>query len=155
MLYTNGCGVDQDLQEAFKWFHRAAQNGHDKAAVNVGLSFLNGKGAMADAVEAFRWFEAARLKLALARSATQYGRALRTRPGSASSDSFRAMNILRMAADQGYEIWSSGQSWSDAAKGKGVAQDYAKAAELYKRAVEAGNLTAMSNLATLYQIERP
>ena len=36
-------------------------------------------------------------------------------------------------------------------KGQGVSQDYAKAIELYKKAIEFGNLGAMNNLAWMYQ----
>jgi S1-C subfamily serine protease len=47
---------DQDYQEAFKWFTKAAEQGHAGAQLILGVMYYNGKGVPQDYKEAVRWF---------------------------------------------------------------------------------------------------
>jgi TPR repeat protein len=61
-IYHMGKGVDQDYQEAAKWYRLAAEQGHAVAQNNLGVLYVNGKGVTQDYVRARMWFDfAARL----------------------------------------------------------------------------------------------
>ena len=44
MYYVRGDGVEQNDQEAFKWFRKAARQGNDKAQCWLGLMYTKGYG---------------------------------------------------------------------------------------------------------------
>ena len=48
------------VAEGARWFRKAADGGHAKAAYSLGVLFAKGQGVTADAVEAARWFRVAR-----------------------------------------------------------------------------------------------
>ena len=54
-LYAEGDGVKQDLTEAVKWYHKAAEQGHDGAQYKLGLSYQNGKGVPQSDTDAYIW----------------------------------------------------------------------------------------------------
>ena len=54
-LYAEGDGVKQDLTEAVKWYHKAAEQGHDGAQFKLGLSYQNGKGVPKSDTDAYIW----------------------------------------------------------------------------------------------------
>ncbi|WP_230988311.1 tetratricopeptide repeat protein [Bathymodiolus japonicus methanotrophic gill symbiont] len=54
-----GIGVVQDDKEAFKWFRKAAEQGHAGAQDNLGMMYAIGKGVVQDDKEAFKWFRKA------------------------------------------------------------------------------------------------
>ena len=54
-LYAEGEGVEQNLVEAVKWYHKAAEQGHDSAQYKVGLSYQNGVGVSKSDKEAYIW----------------------------------------------------------------------------------------------------
>ena len=58
MLYF-GEGVEQDLEEAFKWLKLAAEKGNLSAQVNVGFMLQHGEGVEVDIEEAKKWYAAA------------------------------------------------------------------------------------------------
>lgn len=55
-MYGDGRGVKQDDFEAVKWFRKAADQGHAKAQVLLGLSYILGKGVQVNKVLAKEWF---------------------------------------------------------------------------------------------------
>jgi TPR repeat protein len=55
LLYLDGQGVPQDLDQAIKWFTRAAQQDYDKAQLNLGAMYASGKGLKRDYVQAYKW----------------------------------------------------------------------------------------------------
>lgn len=59
MLYDNGEGVSQDLQEAAKWYRKAADQGYAYAQVNLGLMYYNGEGVLENKKEAVKWYRLA------------------------------------------------------------------------------------------------
>jgi tetratricopeptide (TPR) repeat protein len=59
--YENGvsCYVAQNYPEAVKWYRKAADQGHGKAQVNLGLCYANGQGVKKDYAEAYVWYNLA------------------------------------------------------------------------------------------------
>ena len=57
--YYSGQGTAQDLVEAVKWFHKAADQGVPLAQFNLGYCYYFGIGVTKDPVEAARWFREA------------------------------------------------------------------------------------------------
>ena len=55
-MYDQGKGVLQDYKEAFKWFTKAAEQGHAGAQHNLGNCYANGEGVPKDYKEAFKWY---------------------------------------------------------------------------------------------------
>jgi len=55
LLYLDGQGVPQDLDQAVKWFIRSAEQGYDKAQLNLGALYSVGKGVKRDYVQAYKW----------------------------------------------------------------------------------------------------
>ena len=52
LLYS----IKQDHQEAYKWFIKAAEQGHAGAQLILGVMYCNGEGVHQDYQEAFKWF---------------------------------------------------------------------------------------------------
>ena len=59
MMYYNGEGVSQDLQEAAKWYRKAADQGYAYAQVSLGLMYYNGEGVLENKGEAVKWYRLA------------------------------------------------------------------------------------------------
>ena len=59
VLYSIGLGVEQDDEEASKWFRRAADRGLPAAQMRLGTAYLEGKGVPEDVKEAYFWFSLA------------------------------------------------------------------------------------------------
>ena len=58
-MYYHGHGVDRDYEEAARWFHLAAAQGHGAAQNRIGETYLFGYGVDQDDEEATRWFRMA------------------------------------------------------------------------------------------------
>ena len=54
-----GDGVKSDLDKAFNFFSKAAELGHLKAQVQVGICYASGYSVKADKAEAIKWYEKA------------------------------------------------------------------------------------------------
>ncbi len=54
--YATGRYVSLDLQEAVKWYKRAAYQGHIEAQHNLGYRYATGKGVPKNDVESYAWF---------------------------------------------------------------------------------------------------
>jgi TPR repeat protein len=48
--------VPRHYEEAFKWFRKAAEQGHSIAQVDLGLMYLRGEGITKNPDEAVKWF---------------------------------------------------------------------------------------------------
>jgi TonB family protein len=59
VLYENGKGVPQDLNEALKWYRLAAEQNYGGAQNNLGLIYALGRGVPRDPVRAYMWFSLA------------------------------------------------------------------------------------------------
>ena len=50
---AQGCKVEQDDNEAAKWFHKAAKKGHERAITSMGYLYSRGRGVRKDQYLAF------------------------------------------------------------------------------------------------------
>ena len=57
--YRDGKGVTKDPSEAFKWFRKAADQGHAEAQVTVASFYMFGGEVPYDPAEAIRWYRKA------------------------------------------------------------------------------------------------
>ncbi|MBR2147467.1 MAG: SEL1-like repeat protein [Muribaculaceae bacterium] len=57
--YYNGYGVEENNDEAFRWFKIAADKGNSKAQYYTGKCYFNGWGVDKDKTEAVRWYRMA------------------------------------------------------------------------------------------------
>ena len=55
-MYDNGQGVRQDYAEAFRWFRKAAEQGHAEAQYNLGEMYHIGQGVRQDLHLSKEWF---------------------------------------------------------------------------------------------------
>jgi len=55
-MYQDGRGVEQNPEEADKWYRRAAEQGLMKAQIRLGINYFFGDAVKKDHVEAFKWF---------------------------------------------------------------------------------------------------
>lgn len=53
--FFHGSGVEQDYQEAAKWYRKAAEHGDMEAEYRLSLCYLTGKGVKKDEEEAEKW----------------------------------------------------------------------------------------------------
>ena len=58
-MYAKGKGVEQDHDEAAKWFRKSAEAGHAKGQCSLGIMYYDGKGVEQDWSKAVRWFQLA------------------------------------------------------------------------------------------------
>jgi TPR repeat protein len=59
-LYYLGMGVKADMDEAFKWYLRAALNNWADAQINVAMMYRYGRGVKSDLLRAWAWQRHAR-----------------------------------------------------------------------------------------------
>ena len=55
-IYHDDEIIDQDFQEAAKWYKLAAEQGIASAQINLGRLHKDGKGVSKDSKEAIKWF---------------------------------------------------------------------------------------------------
>jgi uncharacterized protein len=55
-MYWEGKEIDQDRNEALKWYQRAAQHGHQAAQFKVAELYEAGQGVSQDYVRASQWY---------------------------------------------------------------------------------------------------
>ncbi len=58
-MYANGRGVLKVANEAAKWFHKAAVQGHAQAQADLGFMYYKGEGVPKDLVFAHVWLNIA------------------------------------------------------------------------------------------------
>jgi len=51
--------LEESRQQALRWFHKAADQGHANAQNNLGLCYARGAGVVQDKVEAVKWYRLA------------------------------------------------------------------------------------------------
>ncbi|PSJ16774.1 tetratricopeptide repeat protein [Nitrosomonas supralitoralis] len=59
LMYANGEGVTQDMEQAVELFKKAAVQGHVDAQNNLGAMYFTGEGVVRDEKQAIEWFEKA------------------------------------------------------------------------------------------------
>jgi TPR repeat protein len=56
VLYAQGIGVPEDIQEAVKWWTLAAAQGDAEAQASLGFLYESGNGVKQDYVQAYMWY---------------------------------------------------------------------------------------------------
>ena len=54
--YYEGRGIEENKEEAFKWYMKAAERSNSEAELNVGYMFDTGEGVEENKEEAFKWY---------------------------------------------------------------------------------------------------
>ena len=57
LKYANGLGVDQDAEQAIKWYTLAAEQNYALAQLNFGVMYATGNGVPKDYRMAYMWFD--------------------------------------------------------------------------------------------------
>lgn len=133
---SEGDYVEQDNEQAVKWFRMAAEQGLAQAQHNLALSYLNGRGVERDLEQAVKWF---RMAAEQGLPEAQLGLGFRYANGEGvDRDPVQAARWCRMAAEQGNSLAQSflGNCYYN---GDGVEQqDFTQAAEWFRKAAEQG-----------------
>ena len=174
MIYKLGQGVQQDYEEAVKWYRLGAEQGDINAQYNLGLMYENGQGVQQDYKEAVKW---CRLAAEQGDVEAQYNLGLMYRTGQGTPQSHKeSIKWLLKVAEQNVVILSikaqrliranyhqlhkqiaeEGDSYAQRFLGAsyylglGVTQDYAEAAKWYKKAAEKEDRIAQNILGAMY-----
>ena len=143
-LYSDGLGVEKDLSAAFRWFERAAAQGHVQALAAVGAAYATGEGVEIDYRSARKYLCKAAKKgdsRALERLGYLYENGYGVRRNYSA-----AVSKYKMSA-------SNGNSAAMVAMGRllengiGMAADVEKAIAWYRSAVANGNAVAQRKMA--------
>src|SRR5437868_6797627 len=57
LCYENGTSIEKDLDKAFHWYQKAADNGNKVAQYNLGRYYYYGKCVEKDEVKALKWYK--------------------------------------------------------------------------------------------------
>ena len=148
VCYENGTGVNQNFDEAVKWYRAAAEQGYAAAQCNLGSGYYNGTGVTQNFDEAVRWF----------RKAAEQGYAEAKRNlgvcyynGTSVTQNFdEAVRWFRKAAEQGGTDaqFCLGVCYEN---GTGVAKNLVEAVRCYRKAAEQGCADAQFHLGVCYE----
>jgi TPR repeat protein len=174
MIYKLGQEVQQDYEEAVKWYRLGAEQGDINAQYNLGLMYENGQGVQQDYKEAVKWY---RLGAEQGGVNAQYNLGLMYSTGKGTPQShkesikwllkvaeqnkvvasMKAQRLIRANYHQLHkQIAEEGDSYAQRFLGAsyylglGVTQDYAEAAKWYKKAAEKEDRIAQNILGAMY-----
>lgn len=135
-LYNQGLAVKQDSAQAAEWYRLAARRGDAHAMASLALMATDGRGVKKDPAQGRDWLEKA---AAGGEPSACYNLALVLLAGGSEAEIAQSVHLLKVAAAA--EI---GDAQHDLgvlyARGKGVAADPEKAAELYWRSARNGSI---------------
>ena len=63
LLYAGGFGVNQDYEEAVRWYQMAAEKGYAPAQIELGVMYAEGWGVSQNYISAHMWFDLAVVRL--------------------------------------------------------------------------------------------
>ena len=141
--YYDGKGVEQNYEEAIKWFRKSAERGNDWGQYNLANCYYNGKGVSQDYVEAVKWYR---------KSAEQGNSSAQNRLGvcyykgnGVEQDYVEAVKWQRKSAEQGND-WGQYNLANCYFDGKGVEQDDEEGEKWMRKSAEQGNEDALAFL---------
>src|SRR5215472_14409348 len=143
-----GIGVDRDLAEAARWFHKAADQGNPEAQCQLGFLYHTGSGVERDDREAFNWFQRAALENY---APAQFDLSLFLLRGMGTSpDLSQAVHWIMTVAEQGFP-----QAQTNLGiyylRGFGVLADKKEGIRWLRKAAKRHFAPAEFALATMYQ----
>lgn len=113
-MYRDGEGVEQDYEEAVKWYRKSAEQGNAIGQVGLGDLYENGHGVEQNPEEAFKWF---RKSAEQGNSAGQCRLGLMYKRGDGVEQDYeKAVKLFRKSAEQGDfsgQIWEAEQALED------------------------------------------
>ncbi|KAG0226391.1 hypothetical protein BGW42_003663 [Actinomortierella wolfii] len=151
-MYEQGsAGIAKDDTKAFKWYRRAARQGHIMAQYRVAEMCSTGQGIAQNDSEAAAWFRKAADQGNVSAQAS-LGMMYLSGRGVEQND-YEAMTWFRKAAENDDP---EAQGWLGFmyAKGRGVEQSDIEAAFWLRRAASHGNAIAQFSLGTMYESGR-
>jgi hypothetical protein len=151
VCYANSAGVSQDHNKAAEWYLKAAEQGHADAQVNIGNAYNAGRGVPEDHKKAAEWFLKA-AEQGHADAQVNIGYAYSSGRGT-PQDKVKAAYWYKKASDQEDSTGMSnmGEYYRDGTGG--TKQDFAKAEELFNKAIAAGFEPAKAELARLKEMQ--
>ena len=63
LMYAGGFGVNQDYEEAVRWYQMAAEKGYAPAQIELGVMHAEGWGVSQNYISAHMWFDLAAVRL--------------------------------------------------------------------------------------------
>ena len=146
--YHIGDNVEQNYEEAAKWYRAAAEQGSADGQNGIGNLYLTGEGVEQNYEEAARWCRAS-AEQGASNGQDSLGDCYRQWEG-AGQNLEEAAKWYRASAEQGNDCGQKnlGDCYRD---GLGVEQNYEEAAKWYRAAAEQGNVEATSKLQALEQ----
>jgi TPR repeat protein len=149
--YRHGQGVPQNMVEAAKWYHKAAEQGVAEAQSSLGYFYRMGEGVQQDMAEAVKWCRKAAEQ---GHATAQYNLAVHYTCGAGVPQDYAAgARGYRAAAEKGFPEAQACLGFCYHT-GFGVPKNEnsgdSEAVIWYRRAVEAGNVLAIHNLAVCY-----
>ena len=148
--YHHGtAGIDPNINEAIKWYTRAAEQGYALAQRALGIIYDTSEGVKRDIDKAIKWHSEA-MKQGLISSqvslADIYINDLET-----EKDIEKALQLIKEAAEKKYAV-AQGLFGSLYQEGERVEMDMDEAVKWYTRAAEQGQDMAQYTLGTIYHI---
>ena len=146
-MYANGWGVTQDVDEAVKWYRKAAEQGDANAQCNLGFMYEEGRGVTKDDREAVKWFRKSAEQGNLTAQLRLFNMYIEGR--GVMKDDYEAVRWIRKAAEQGIAAAQYGLGAMYLA-GRGVTKDDDEAVKWFRKAAEQGDAEAQCLLGVMY-----
>ncbi|WP_128331470.1 tetratricopeptide repeat protein [Apibacter sp. HY039] len=136
VCYEYGIGVDENSQEAFRWYKFAAEKGSIGSKYRLGLAYKYGMGTEENLAESFVWFQDAAQE---GNFHAQYHAAMMLLKGEGvEQDLNKAITLLLEIAEKGH-IEAQFELGNCYLIGKGVEEDEVQAMAWYQKAAENGH----------------
>ncbi|OHB32811.1 MAG: hypothetical protein A2X79_04160 [Desulfuromonadaceae bacterium GWB2_53_15] len=151
-MYDNALGVEEDKQEALKWYLKAANQGLDAAQHRIGEMYDNGRGVPENTQEAVKWYrKAAEQGYAIAsfKLGDMYynGRGVQKDIAEGVKWYQQSARVGNMKAQ--YELGNLYYLGKDVS-GRAFTKDWTEAARLYLRSAEQGHFKAQYAIGSMY-----
>ena len=139
--------VNKKVEEAVKWYEKAAEQGYPMAQVNLGNMYANGEGVEQDYEEAVKWYRKAAEQ---GYPVAQYNLGIIYANSKGVEQNYEeAAEWYKKAAEQNYSF-AQNNLGTLYRFGNGVKQDFGEAIKWYKKAAEQGSARAQNNLGDMY-----
>ena len=145
--YFEGMGVEQDIQEAFKYFKMAAEHNHPVALFKLGRCYKQGLGVDKDLDEAIKCYK---LAADLGNDGAQCNLGICYKRGEGvKEDLKKPIKYLKLSAAQG-NVAALNNLGLYYLQGTGVDEDQDQAISYYQQSAMRGSVSAIYNLANIY-----
>lgn len=149
--YHSGTGVNQDNDEALKWFRLSAEQGTPEAEYNLGIFYAGGISVAQDEEEAVKWYRKSAEK-GYAPALFNLGHCYANGNG-VSQDDGKALDYWHQSAEDGfpeaeYNLGVFAQS------GRGMPVDHEKALEWFLKAARQGHTLAALEAGNSFSVGR-